>query len=100
MQKFIKQKTTNNKKQFIDCNSQNMNNQLNFISKVGMMNGFLVHSYNKKRNIKINIISNLFINETEDFIPPIPFKAKSATNFNKIYLIKIKKIKKKKKKKI
>jgi len=83
MQKFTKQPII--KKQFIGCDSQNMNNQLNYIPKVGM-NGFLVHSYNKKKEYtnKYNFKS-VFVNETEDFIPPIPFKAKPAPNFNKIF---------------
>ena len=82
-QKFTKQPII--KKQFIGCESQEMNNQLNYIPKVGM-NGFLVHSYNKKKEYtnKYNFKS-VFVNETEDFIPPIPFKAKPAPNFNKIF---------------
>ncbi len=81
-QKFTKQPII--KKQFIGCDSQNINNQLNYIPKVGM-NGFLVHSYNKKKEYtnKYNFKS-VFVNETEDFIPPVPFKAKPAPKFNKI----------------
>ena len=80
-QKFTKQPII--KKQFIGCESQEMNNQLNYIPKVGL-NGFLVHSYKKKKEYtnKYNFKS-VFVNETEDFIPPIPFKAKPAPKFNK-----------------
>ena len=73
------------KKQFIGCESQEINNNLNYIPKAGM-NGFLVHSYNKNKEYtnKYNFKS-VFVNETEDFIPPIPFKAKKAPNFKKIF---------------
>ena len=43
-------------------------------------------SYNKNKEYtnKYNFKS-VFVNETEDFIPPIPFKAKKAPNFKKIF---------------